>query len=70
MRNEKMNAFHGLCPPEYELVDQKYEISRNESYSACMAVVDLWGFFPKVVANIWNPTNILSFFSSSSFLFW
>lgn len=40
-----MDIFHNLCSPEYELVDQKYETSWNESYFACMAVMDLWGFF-------------------------
>lgn len=58
---KKMDVFHNLCSPEYELVDQKYETSWNESYFACMVVMDLWGFFLQWGSkHVWNPTNILS----------
>lgn len=34
-----MNAFGNFCLSKYEVVDQKYETSWTESYSACMEVI-------------------------------
>lgn len=64
-----MNLFQNFCSPEYEVVDQKYETSWNESCSAYMA--DLLFVFPKVVANVKTRQYSFFFFSlSASFLFW